>query len=130
MSEGERTAAMRQLRDEYAASRTDNPAAVSVGYNPETNQFAAGASHCDGVCAEVCVANQLGSDPSKIQFLFCRRSPNSPGLRSRNSPGLARRVMLLGLRGGLGDRGAGPFVGSVAGSVHEDLVAGVDQSVQ
>ena len=53
------------------------------------------------------------------------------GLASRNSPGVGLGVGLTGPRwwclvGGA----AGSFPGPVAGSVHEDLVAGVDQSVQ
>ena len=53
------------------------------------------------------------------------------GLRSSNSPGLARRVdvyrvVVVAL---VGDA-PGSFAGSVAGSVHEDLVAGVDQPVE
>jgi uncharacterized OsmC-like protein len=60
----------------------------------------------------------------------CGRSSNSPGSRSRNSPGLARRWMLLRVRGGLGDDASGSLVRPVAGPVHEDLVAGVDEPVE
>ncbi|MFF3764588.1 RHS repeat-associated core domain-containing protein [Streptomyces sp. NPDC001922] len=60
------------LRDEYAGkmaglSNRKRPATVTAGYNKETGQYAAGASS-KGVCAEVCVVNQLGGDPSKIVF--------------------------------------------------------------
>lgn len=61
-----------QLRDEYAdslkgLSQSKRPATVTAGYNRETGQYAAGASG-RGVCAETCVVNQLGGDPSKIVF--------------------------------------------------------------
>jgi RHS repeat-associated protein len=61
-----------QLRDEYAdslkgLSQSKRPATVTAGYNRETGQYAAGASK-RGVCAEICVVNQLGGDPSKIVF--------------------------------------------------------------
>ncbi|WP_239090086.1 polymorphic toxin-type HINT domain-containing protein, partial [Sphaerimonospora thailandensis] len=60
------------LRDGYAGemaklSNRKRPATVTAGYNVETGQYAAGAS-AKGVCAEVCVVNQLGGDPSKIVF--------------------------------------------------------------
>ncbi|MFB7516554.1 SpvB/TcaC N-terminal domain-containing protein [Streptomyces sp. NPDC056144] len=60
------------LRDEYAGemaglSNSKRPATVTAGYNTETGQYAAGASS-KGVCAETCVVNQLGGDPSKIVF--------------------------------------------------------------
>lgn len=60
------------LRDEYAGemaqlSNRKRPATVTAGYNSETGQYAAGASS-KGVCAETCVVNQLGGDPSKIVF--------------------------------------------------------------
>ncbi|MGW4229916.1 polymorphic toxin-type HINT domain-containing protein [Streptomyces sp. NPDC004980] len=60
------------LRDEYAGemaqlSNRKRPATVTAGYNSETGQYAAGASS-KGVCAETCVVNQLGGDPSKIIF--------------------------------------------------------------
>ncbi|MFD6530440.1 RHS repeat-associated core domain-containing protein [Streptomyces sp. NPDC060184] len=60
------------LRDEYAGemaqlSNRKRPATVTAGYNSETGQYAAGAS-VKGVCAETCVVNQLGGDPSKIVF--------------------------------------------------------------
>ncbi|MFH8614206.1 polymorphic toxin-type HINT domain-containing protein [Streptomyces sp. NPDC017979] len=60
------------LRDEYAGemsqlSNRKRPATVTAGYNTETGQYAAGASS-NGVCAETCVVNQLGGDPSKIVF--------------------------------------------------------------
>ncbi|MQS06852.1 ricin-type beta-trefoil lectin domain protein, partial [Streptomyces alkaliphilus] len=60
------------LRDEYAGemaqlSNRKRPATVTAGYNTETGQYAAGASS-KGVCAETCVVNQLGGDPSKIVF--------------------------------------------------------------
>ncbi|MEV0393016.1 polymorphic toxin-type HINT domain-containing protein [Polymorphospora rubra] len=71
MSDGELLEAAGNLRDEFAASVTTkkySPASVTAGYNVETRQFAAGHSTGNGNCAEVCVINQLGGDPSKIRF--------------------------------------------------------------
>jgi hypothetical protein len=61
-----------ELRDQYAGemaglSQSKRPATVTAGYNVETGQYAAGAS-VKGVCAEVCVVNQLGGDASKVVF--------------------------------------------------------------
>ena len=61
---------------------------------------------------------------------YCRRSRYSPGPRSGNSPGPG---LCLVLRGVLlpGERDTpGSFVRPVAWSVHEDLVAGVDEPVE
>jgi len=60
------------LRDDFIeeaswGSNRKRPATVTAGYNIETRQYAAGASN-RGVCAEVCVVNQLGGDPSNIVF--------------------------------------------------------------
>ena len=52
------------------------------------------------------------------------------GLCSGNSPGPGRVLILAGARGLGGDDAPGSFVGAVAGSVHEDLMAGVDEPVQ
>jgi DDE superfamily endonuclease len=53
-----------------------------------------------------------------------------PGCDHAIPPVLALWLMLLRVGGGLGDGASGPFVGSVAGAVHEDLVAGVDEPVE
>src|SRR6266542_68380 len=45
-------------------------------------------------------------------------------------PPAGRGFFLLGVRGGLGDDAPGSFVWSVAGSVHVDVVAGVDEPVE
>ncbi|MCW3844991.1 polymorphic toxin-type HINT domain-containing protein [Micromonospora yasonensis] len=71
MSDDELLQAAQDLRDEFAQSVTGkkySPASVTAGYNVETRQFAAGHSTGNGNCAEVCVINQLGGDPSKIRF--------------------------------------------------------------
>ncbi len=80
-------------------------------------------SHCD---KEVTAARK-----SKRPQNLCWRSAFSSGLRSGNSPGLASCVLFYRVSSfGVEEVGvnwcAGSFVGAVAGSVHEDLVAGVD----
>jgi hypothetical protein len=51
------------------------------------------------------------------------RSRYSPEVRSVIPLALVRVLMLLRVLGGLGDGASGSFVGPVAGSVHEDLLA-------
>ena len=53
-----------------------------------------------------------------------------PGCDQVIPPVLARWSFLHGARLGLGGGAPGAFVGAVAGAVHEDLVAGVDEPVQ
>jgi RHS repeat-associated protein len=66
-------AASRKLRDDYAnelaglPKSSRPPITVSAGYNTGTGQYAAGANR-EGVCAEWCVVDQLGGDPSNIVF--------------------------------------------------------------
>lgn len=78
LSDDDLLSATEALRDDYAASafgsnKKSRPAVVTAGYNVETRQFAAGRSHGDGTCAEVCVLNQLGGDPSKIRLVSAVR---------------------------------------------------------
>jgi len=73
-----------------------------------------------GLCVSGCVLPMAG----------CGRSPNSPGRRSSNSPGPGRVLILADARGVSRDDTPGPFAGPVAGPVHEDLVAGVDDPVE
>ena len=60
----------------------------------------------------------------------CGRSPNSPGLCSSNSPGPGRVLILVAVRGPVGDDTPGTLVRAVARSVHEDLVAVVYEPVE
>jgi hypothetical protein len=59
----------------------------------------------------------------------CGRSPNSPTLRSRNSAGGRPLVMFYSLASFVVVV-APSLVGSIARPIHEELVAGVDQSVE
>ena len=61
---------------------------------------------------------------------FVGAHPIPQGLCSGNSPGPGRILILAAARGLGGDDAPGPFVGAVAGPVHEDLVAGIDEPVQ
>ncbi|MEU6206246.1 LamG-like jellyroll fold domain-containing protein [Micromonospora musae] len=72
LSESALEGAAIQARDSFAKqmsalSQRQRPTVVTAGYNVETGEFAAGASSTQG-CAEVCVANILGGDSSKIRF--------------------------------------------------------------
>ena len=76
------------------------------------------------------VARLAGMAARFCTMLDCGRSPNSPGRRSSNSPGPGRVLILAGARGVSGDDAPGAFAGPVAGPVHDDLVAGVDDPVE
>ncbi len=72
LSRSELEGAAIQTRDLFAKqmsglSQSKRPTTVTAGYNIETGEYAAGGSSAAG-CAEVCVANLLGGDTSKIRF--------------------------------------------------------------
>lgn len=68
----------------------------------------------------------VGGEPQAVTGL--ERNPACH--RSRNSPGVARGVVLLGRACWCRVGGPWPLAGSVAGSVDEQGVAGVDESVE